>query len=145
MYIKQISVFLENTKGTLHDMMQLLGENQINILAISLADTSGFGIVRLVVNSADVDKALKVLADAGDMARVNDVVGIRVPHQPLGLATVLGQLDAADISIEYSYSFCRNTSDDAVIILRVSDAAKCVEVLQSYGVAMVAQADVDAF
>ena len=60
MYIKQISVFLENTKGTLHEMMQLLGEHQINILAISLADTSGFGIVRLVVKSDDIDKALKL-------------------------------------------------------------------------------------
>ncbi|MBR6824865.1 MAG: ACT domain-containing protein [Firmicutes bacterium] len=145
MYIKQISVFLENTKGTLHEMMQLLGEHQINILAISLADTSGFGIVRLVVKSDDIDKALKVLADAGDMARVNDVVGIRVPHQPLGLATVLGQLDAADISIEYAYSFCRNTSDDAVIILRVNDAVKCAEVLQAKQVPLVAQADVDKF
>ena len=80
MFIKQVSVFLENTKGTLREVTQLLGENEINLLALSVADTSGFGIIRLIVKSCDIDKTLSILRDSGNIARVNHVVCVRIPH-----------------------------------------------------------------
>ena len=145
MFIKQISVFLENTKGTLRQMTQLLGESGINLLAMSVADTSGFGIVRLIVKSSDVDKTVSTLRADGDIARVNDVVCVSIPHKPMGLATVLRVLEEKGVSIEYSYSFCRSTIDDAVIILRPSDKNVCVQALSDAGIRMVSQEEVDQF
>lgn len=145
MFIKQVSVFLENTKGTLREVTQLLGENEINLLALSVADTSGFGIIRLIVKSTDIDKALDVLRAGGNIARVNDVVCVRIPHKPLGLSEVLAVLEERDISVEYSYSFCRSTFDDAVIILRPSNKLLCVEALTNAGISLVTHREVDAF
>ncbi len=145
MFIKQVSVFLENTKGTLRQMTQLLGESGINLLAMSVADTSGFGIVRLIVKSADVDRTVTVLRADGDIARINDVVCVRIPHKPLGLAEVLEVLEKSGVSIEYSYSFCRSTIDDAVIILRPSDKNICVQALSAAGISMISQEEVDRF
>ncbi|MBE6999569.1 MAG: ACT domain-containing protein [Ruminococcaceae bacterium] len=145
MFIKQVSVFLENTKGTLREVTQLLGENKINLLALSVADTSGFGIIRLIVKSGDIDKTLSILRDSGNIARVNDVVCVRIPHKPLGLSEVLAVLEDNDISVEYSYSFCRSTIDDAVIILRPSDKVKCVDALTKEGISLVTHDEVDTF
>ena len=145
MYVKQISVFLENTRGTLRQLTQLLGENGINLLAMAVADTSGFGIVRLIVKSDEVDKTLDILRRDGNVARVNDVVCIRIPNKPMGLAFVLSALESNGISIEYSYSFCSSTFTDAVIILRPSDKAACVETLKAAEVCMVSQEEVDRF
>ena len=145
MYIKQISVFLENTKGTLSQMTKLLGENGVNLLAMTVADNAGFGIVRIIVKSEDVYKAVGALRNAGDMARVSDVICVRIPHKPMGLAEVLNVLEEKDISIEYSYSFCRTNIDDAVIILRPSDKAAGVEALTAAGVVLISQEEVDEF
>lgn len=145
MFIKQVSVFLENTKGTLRQMTQVLGESGINLLAMSVADTAGFGIVRLIVRSADVEKTVSVLRAEGDIARVNDVVCVQIPHRPLGLANVLRVLEEKGVSIEYSYSFCRSTIDDAVIILRPSDKKVCVQALEEAGIRVIAQEEVDGF
>ncbi len=145
MFIKQVSVFLENIKGSLRELTEVLGENGINLLALCIADTSGFGIVRIVVKSGDVDKAIEVLRENGYIARVNNVICIEIPHKPLGLASVLRLLEEENISVEYSYSFCRSTLDDAVIIIRPSDKDVCAKVLSDNGIKLVSQAEVDEF
>jgi hypothetical protein len=145
MFISQISIFLENVRGSLRNMTELLGEKEINLLAISIADTSGFGIVRVIVNSNEIERTLKILQEAGYIAKPNRVICVRVPHKPMGLAKVLACLDEASISVEYSYSFYKSNFNDACIIIRPSDLERSVDVLQSAGISMVSQHEVDGF
>ena len=144
MFVKQISIFLENVKGSLYDLMALLGNGGINLLALSIADTTGFGIVRCITRDDQVDPALALLRQGGLIAKVNDVVCVQMPHKPCGFANVLHVLKENNLSVEYCYSFCRSTSDDAVMILRTSDKHRCVQVLQQAGVTMLTQQQVDA-
>lgn len=145
MFIKQVSVFLENSKGTLKELTRVLGENDVNLLALTIADTAGFGIIRCIVKSDDVDKALEVLKENGYIAKANKVLCVGMPHKPMGLANVLALIEENDISIEYSYSFCRSTLDDAVIIIRPSDKEKCAKLLADAGVNIITQQEVDKF
>ncbi len=145
MLISQISIFLENIRGSLRGVAELLGEKGVNLLALSIADTSGFGIVRIIVKSNEIDRTLKVLHESGYVAKTNHVVCVRVPHKPMGLAKVLACLDDAGISVEYSYSFYRNTLDDASIVIRPSDAERSVSVLEKAGFRMVSHEEVDGF
>jgi hypothetical protein len=101
--------------------------------------------VRCIVKSTELDKALTSLRDAGFIAKVSDIVCVRIPNRPLGLARVLQILDENGISVEYSYSFCRSTLDDAVIILRSSDKENCVKSLTEGGVKLISQSEVDGF
>ena len=94
MYIHQITVFLENMKGTLSKLTTLLASKRIDILAMSIADTSGFGLVRLIVREADNEQCLALLKEAGYSARKNHVICVRVPNEPGGLNRVLCLLDA---------------------------------------------------
>ena len=100
MYIHQITVFLENIKGTLSKLTTLLADNDIDILAMSIADTSGFGLVRFIVRERDNDRSLALLKENGYSARKNHVLGARVPNEPGGLNQLLCVLDNAGISIE---------------------------------------------
>jgi hypothetical protein len=145
MFISQISIFLENVRGSLRGMAELLGEKEVNLLAISIADTSGFGIVRVIVKSNEIERTLYILHEAGYIAKPNRVVCVRVPHKPMGLAKVLACLDDAAISVEYSYSFYKSNPDDACIIVRPSNLERSVDVLQSAGISMVSQDEVDGF
>ncbi len=146
MFISQISIFLENVRGSLRDVAELLGEKEVNLLALSIADTSGFGIVRVIVKSNEVEPTLFVLHEAGYIAKANHVVCVRVPNKPMGLAKVLACLDDAAISVEYSYSFCRSSPDnDACIIIRPSDLERSVVILEIACINMVGQQEVDGF
>jgi hypothetical protein len=145
MFISQISIFLENVRGSLRGMAELLGEKEVNLLAISIADTSGFGIVRIIVKSAEIERTLSVLHEAGYIAKSNRVVCVRVPHKPMGLAKVLACLDDAGISVEYSYSFYKSNLNAACIIIRPSDLERSIDVLQSAGISMLSQQEVDEF
>jgi hypothetical protein len=145
MFISQISIFLENIRGSLRDMTELLGEKNVNLLALSVADTTGFGIVRIIVKNNDTERTLDVLKQAGYIAKTNRVVCVRVPHKPMGLAKVLACLDEAGIAVEYSYSFCRSALDDAAIIIRTSDPDRSVVALEAAGISMVSQEEVDGF
>lgn len=145
MFIKQISVYLENVKGSLCELTQLLGENNINLMAMSIADTSGFGIVRIIVNSAEIDAAVAALRENGYTCKVNCVICIAIPHKPLGLANALKVIEENGLSIEYTYSFCKHTTNDAVIIIRPSDKDLCAKVLSENGITIVSQEEVDAF
>ena len=145
MFIKQISVFLENVKGSLGEFTKLLGEQGINLLALCIADTAGFGIARCIVKEDEIDLAVKTLREAGYIAKVNNVICLQVPHKPLAFSKVLQQLGSENIAVEYAYSFCRSTLDDAVLIIRPSDKDKCAAVLQQAGVQLVSQQEVNAF
>ena len=145
MFIQQISVFLENKKGTLRELTELLGKANINILALSLADTSGFGIARCVVKSGDVEKVRTLLKENGYISRKNRVVCVRIPNKPMAFSSILSILEDNDIFVEYAYSFCQSTLNDAVILIRPSDKDKCEKVLEENGVTMVSQDEVDKF
>lgn len=129
MLIKQISIFLENKHGRLAEVTQILGDNQIDISALSIADTTDFGILRLIVNQPQ--KAREVLEQNGFAVNINEVIAIEVEHKPGGLSKALAMLDANGIGIEYMYAFVGNTeSKDAMVILRVDNPEKAVQVLK---------------
>jgi len=143
MYIKQISVYLENCKGTLRAMTKTLADNGIDLLALSIADTASFGIVRLVVREAQIDQTVKCMKAEGFMVRTDDVVCVAVPNQPAGLDQVLEILDGADISVEYIYSFNFSLTDAALLILRLNDNQRATEVLAKGGIHLYNQEDID--
>ena len=132
MKIKQLSIFLENRAGRLAEIARLLGEAGVNIRALSLADTSDFGILRLIVS--DVDSALRVLRDSGHTVSLTDVVAVEIPDRPGGLAGVLDALCSASVNVEYMYAFVEKATDKAVVIFRFDDADVAIQVLKKAGV-----------
>lgn len=133
--IKQISVFLENKSGRLVRVTQVLGEAGINIRGVSIADTSDFGILRMIVDQPD--KALTELKEKGIMATVTEVIAMEVPDTPGGLAKVLAYLDEVGINIEYLYSFIEKPTHNAIIMMRVERIADALEVLKKKNVPIV--------
>ncbi len=140
MYVKQISVFIENTPGRLADFTRLLGEHQIDLVSLSIADTTHFGILRGIV--ADYERAEKLIREAGYTVRLTDVLAASVPDEPGGLAQVLGMLSESGISIEYLYSFVRNAGKNALIIFRVEEIEKAAQVLRDHNVRLLSQEEV---
>ena len=138
--IKQISVFVENKKGRLAKITDVLGQAGIDLVALSIADTTNFGIMRCIVN--DPDKALDVLKQNGFTANTTDAIVLEVIDKPGGLASVLRILDNADISVEYLYSFVRTPNENALILFRVEDVPKAVDVLKDNGVKLLETKDV---
>ena len=144
MFIKQISVFLENAVGALRELTELLGKGGIDLLALSIADTQNFGIVRIIISGADVDKAIQLLKDGGYIAKVNHVICAAVPDRPLGLCELLAVIEQAGLSVEYMYSFLRNTGDgQAHMILRLNDGQKAARVFNMKNVTLLSLEDVD--
>jgi ACT domain-containing protein len=116
---KQISVFLENTSGRLAHVTKVLGDAGINIRALSIADTSDFGILRLIVN--DPVKAYRILKEEGFTASETEVIAVRMPDSPGGLATVLDQMSEENINIEYLYAFLGMSGNEALVVFKVED------------------------
>jgi len=142
MKVKQLSIFLENQSGRLAEVMDALGKESVNIRALSLADTSGFGILRLIVN--DVAKGHEVLRAKGFTVRETDVLAIEVPDKPGGLAGVLAALAERGINIEYMYAFVGKSGENAVVIFRIENADEAIKALQAGGVKIMAAQDVYA-
>lgn len=132
MKIKQISVFLENKSGRLAKVTRILGENGINIRALSIADTTDFGILRLIVNAPDI--ALRALKESGFSVNVTDVIAVEIPDVPGGLAGALEYLRDVDINIEYLYAFLTRSSNAALMVFRVEQIDEAIEVLQGKGI-----------
>lgn len=130
--VKQISIFLENKAGRLASVTRTLGDTGINIRALSIADTSDFGILRLIVN--DPDKAYKVLKDAGFTVSETDVIAVEVPDSPGGLAGVLDIMGNASINIEYLYAFIGKASEDALVIFKVEHPDKAIATFNENGI-----------
>jgi len=143
MKITQISVFLENRKGRLHEVAALLGKSGINIRALNIAETDDFGVLRLVVDNAA--EALKVLKSGGFVASTTDIVAVEVGDRPGGLADVLRILSVSGINIEYMYGFFEKKSDKAVLVFRFDDPDAAVAILNQNHVRIINEADVKDF
>ena len=131
MRIRQISMFLENKPGQLSAVCRDLAEAGVNIATLSLADTSDFGIVRMIVD--DHEKAKAVLAEKGHVANVREVIAVCVPDRPGGMAEVMQVLDQAGANIEYSYAFAFHKGEKAVLVFRFDDNAKAESALKAAG------------
>ena len=143
MFIKQISVFLENIPGALRELTALLSAAGVDIREISVADTQSFGIVRMIVDSESIDGAMACLKQAGYMARVNHVICAEIDDAPGGLCALLTTIENNKLSVEYMYH-CRRTPDGhALMVLRLSEQDRGCAVLQSCGVRVYNQEEVD--
>ena len=141
MSVKQISVFLENKPGKLCAMTEVLAREQIDMRALSLAETKDFGIVRIIVD--DVYKATTVLKDEGYVHSVPSVLGVAIPDVPGGLSQVLRVLGEADINVEYMYAFLGGKDvDHAYMIFRVADPEKAAAALAARGIHVVDQEEI---
>ncbi len=129
MQVEQISIFIENKSGRLAEVTRILGDNGINIRALSLADTSDFGILRLIVN--DPGKAGSVLKESGFTVNKTEVVAVEVPDRPGGLSEILQALDKEAINVEYMYAFVERCGENAVIIFRFDETGKAISALLS--------------
>ncbi|MFW6414687.1 MAG: ACT domain-containing protein [Thermodesulfobacteriota bacterium] len=132
MKVEQISVFLENRTGRLSDVTKTLQQNDINIRALSLADTSDFGILRLIVS--DNEKAKNSLKEAGFTVGRTTVVPVEVEDQPGGLHKILEILSSNGINVEYMYAFVQQSGQNAVLIFRFDRTDQAIELLQNNNV-----------
>jgi len=132
MKVEQISIFIENKSGRLAEVTRVLGEAGINIRTLSLADTSDFGILRLIVDQTD--KAKEVLKANAFTVSKTEVVAVQVPDRPNGLSSILQVLDGGNINVEYMYAFVERSGEDAVIIFRFDDIEGAIKTLTSNGI-----------
>lgn len=139
MAVNQISVFLENRNGQLAEITGLLAENKINLRAISIAETSDYGVLRLIAD--DSEKATSVLLANGNIINMNPVTVVSVPDEPAGLSELLKLLSAGNISIEYMYSLFTHQNDKAYMVFRVTDYDNFIELLSKHGLTPVSSAE----
>ena len=132
MKVEQISIFIENKSGRLAEVSRTLGEAGVNIRALSLADTSDFGILRLIVDKTDLAKS--ALKERGFTVSKTEVVAVEVPDRPMGLSGILQILDRSEVNVEYMYAFVERCGENAVIIFRFDEPEAAIEVLTQNGV-----------
>ena len=142
MAIKQLSVFVENKKGTILGITKAIAQAGVNIRALSVADTQDFGILRLIVS--DIDKAQKALSDENCVVSVTQVIAVSVSDVPGGLCKVLEYLAEADINVEYVYAFITVSGKNAYVVIRVEDNEKASEILCEKGITIVTEDDIKA-
>ena len=140
MALNQLSVFVDNTPGALSDIAEVLANADINLRALSIADTERFGILRMIVS--DNRMAISVLKGKGYIVKETEVVGVKIGDQPGKMAAALKVLDPAGINLEYLYAFCARTEKHAYLVIRVADNQKAEEVLTQAGFHMISDADV---
>ena len=126
--VKQISVFVENKTGRLAEVTKVLGNSNIAISALSIADTTDFGILRLIVNKPD--EAEKILGENGFTVSSTEVIAIAIPDTPGSLSKALKALDNSSIGIEYMYAFVGKTTNEALVIFRTENTERAVELLE---------------
>lgn len=143
MLLKQITIFLENKTGRLAEITKILAAHDININALSIADTADFGILRLIVDKPE--KAEEVLKKCGLAVSSTNVIAVGVEHKPGGLFVVLEILANASISVEYIYAFLGNKSNAVLFILRVNEPEKALEELNKHNIKVLPANDVDEF
>lgn len=140
MSLKQLTVFVENKQGALVKITETLAKNDINIRALSIADTEEFGILRLIVT--DNEKALNALTNEGYLIKTTDVVGVKIGDEPGKLSKALSVLDENHINMEYLYAFMSRTEKHAYVVLRVADNLHAEQALEEAGFHMITDADV---
>lgn len=141
MYVKQISVFMENRPGRLAEITKILSENSVDIRAINIADTTDFGILRMIVD--DEENAEKVLRGNNMTANISDVIAISISDSVGAFSNVIELLKDKNISIEYIYSFIGEKSSKAVIVLKTSDLDLSINVLRENVVNVLSKEDVN--
>ncbi|MBQ7954436.1 MAG: amino acid-binding protein [Lachnospiraceae bacterium] len=139
MYIKQLSVFIENREGRLQEVLDVLKKSNVNIVSLSLADTSDYGLLRLLVNNPQAGK--EALSGNGFSAMLTDVLGIRLSHRVGQLQELLEVICKANINIEYMYALSTGT-DDASIVIKTSDLEKAAEVLRGTDVELISATEI---
>ena len=140
MFIKQLSVFVENKKGRIAEITRLLAEHEVDIRALSIADTADYGILRLIVD--DPEKASLVLKAADVTVSITNVVGIAVDDKPGAFAAAMEVLNDGDVDVEYAYAFITREPGKAYVILRPSDREKAVAVFKDAGVRIIGQEEI---
>ena len=140
MAIKQLTVFVENKQGALVSITDTLAKNNVNIRALSIAETNDFGILRLIVN--DESTAVKTLSEQGYLIKVTEVVGVKIGDAPGKLTAALNVIDKAGINMEYLYAFMSRTEKHAYVVLRVEDNEIAENALENAGFHIITDADV---
>ncbi|MBR2027891.1 MAG: ACT domain-containing protein [Oscillospiraceae bacterium] len=141
MAIKQLTVFVENKHGTLVTVTDILSKHNINLRALSIAETQDFGILRLIVN--DEETAEKVLAEEGYLIKITDVVGVKIGDAPGKLSEALHVIADSNINIDYLYAFMARTEKHAYVVIRVEDTDAAEAVLEKAGFHIITEADVN--
>lgn len=140
MKVKQISVFLENKSGRLADVVSVLADAGIDIKGLSLADTTDFGILRLIVDNNE--DALKLLISKGFTAAKTEVLAIAVPDVPGGLSNILKKIRSDEINVEYMYVFTGEIKDNVVVIFRFDDIDRAIDAMKKAGVDLLKEKDI---
>ncbi|MCM1024209.1 MAG: ACT domain-containing protein [Prevotella sp.] len=140
MFIKQLSVFVENKPGKLSEVTKLLSGSGIDIRALSVADTGDFGILRLIVN--DPEKACGALKNADCIVSMTDVIAVGTEDKPGGLTGIMDCLYASDISVEYMYAFISKKAGEAYVIIRADSNGKALEALKENGFSVLTASEV---
>ncbi len=127
--IQQLSVFLENREGRLDDVLKVLAKKDVNIVALSLADTSDYGMLRMIVSDPHLGRS--ALKEAGITAMLTDVVALRVPHATGSLSRAMHQIVEGEVNVEYMYAFANGS--DAAAVLKSDDPARVIDILKGSG------------
>ncbi len=126
MFIKQVSIFVENKHGKVSEIIDLLGKNDIDINALSIADTIDYGVLRLVVNKPNT--ACKILKENNYVVKVNDVIGISIDNKPGGLSKALNLLKEKNVDIQYLYAFLGGNKNSASVMLKVENLDEALDI-----------------
>ena len=140
MAIKQLTIFVENKKGAIVSITETLAENNVNIRALSIAETQDYGILRLIVN--DEETAEKTLLEKGYLIKIIDVVGVKIGDAPGKLSSALDVLDKEGINLEYLYAFMARTEKHAYVVLRVENNDAAEKALEEAGFHLITEADI---
>lgn len=140
MFIKQLSVFIENKAGRLSEILNVLSENNIDISAMSIAETTDFGVLRMIVSDPEAAKAK--LRESGVIVKTTDVIGMVLDDTPGAMAKAITLLSQNDITVEYSYAFLSSNNKGALIVVRTNLPEKAEKVLLDAGIGMVKPAEV---
>ena len=138
--MKQLTVFVQNKKGTVVSVTDILSQREINLRALSIAETEDFGILRLIVS--DTEAAEAALTERGYLIKTVDVVGVKIGDAPGKLSEALGVLDRANINVEYLYAFMARTERHAYVALRVESNAEAEAALTAAGFHLISEADI---
>lgn len=140
MSVKQISIFIENKKGSLAEVTKFIAKSKINLKALSIADTQDFGILRIITDKPD--EARDILKEEGYTVTATSVLAVALSDSPGSMASILGVLSDADISVEYTYAFMSNVENKAYMIFRVDNNDKATKALVDANISVINQEDI---
>lgn len=140
MFIKQVSIFIENTAGKMAEVLDILGKNDIDISALSVADTKDYGILRLIVNKPE--DASKILKAEGYIVKLTDVIAVAIEDKPGGLSKPLAALKDKNIEIDYLYAFVGKNSHGAIVVIKTSSPDEAATTLEEHSIATLDMKDI---